>query len=305
VSVTAVPADRRTARLAAGALVVVMAVWGSTFALSKDLLERLPVTDYLGPRFLLAAAVVVLVRPRLLRSLTPDMLSTGAWLGLIYAVGQLLQFQGLLHTAPTVSAFVVSLYVVFTPLLSAVLLRARPDRTTLLATVLAVAGVAAMSLRGWTFGTGEALTGVSAALYAAHILAMARWARPGQAFPLTFVQLVTIGMVLTAVASTDGIQLPQGGDVPAFLYLAVIAAAGALLVQTWAQARLSSAHAAVLMVLEPVWAAAFGVMLWSEAVDLRTVLGGALILGAMVLVVMGPRADELDDAIVEPPPVHP
>lgn len=304
-TVTAAPADRRTGRLAAGALVAVTAVWGSTFALSKDLLERLPVLDYLGPRFLLAAAVVVLVRPQLLRSLTPDMWSTGAWLGLIYAAGQLLQFEGLLRTAPTVAAFVVSLYVVFTPLLAAVLLRARPDRMTLLATVLAFAGVAAMSLRGWAFGMGESLTVISAGLYAAHILAMARWARPGQAFPLTFVQLVTIGVVLTTVASIDGIQLPRSGDLPAFLYLAVIAAAGALLVQTWAQARLSSAHAAVLMVLEPVWAAAFGVVLWSEALDLRTLLGGALILGAMVLVVARPGAEKLDDAIAEPPPAHP
>lgn len=304
-TLTAVPLDRRTQRLAAGALVLVTAVWGSTFALSKDLLERLPVTDYLGPRFLLAALVVVLARPSLVRSLTPDMLSTGAWLGLIYAAGQLLQFQGLLHTAPTVSAFVVSLYVVFTPLLAAVILRARPDRTTLLATALAVGGVAAMSLRGWTFGSGEALTVVSAVLYAAHILAMARWARPGQAFPLTFVQLVTIGVVLTLMASTDGIQLPRSSDVPAFLYLAVVAAAVALLVQTWAQARLSSSHAAVLMVLEPVWAAAFGVALWSEAVDLRTVLGGVLILAAMVLVVARPRGSGLDDALVEPPPAHP
>lgn len=297
--------ERRTHLTAAFALIGVTAVWGSTFGVSKDLLERLPVTDYLGLRFLLAAAVVVLVRPRLLSSLTPDVLTTGAWLGLIYAAGQWLQFQGLLHTAPTVSAFVVSLYVVFTPLLSAVLLRARPDRVTLLATALAVGGVAAMSLRGWAFGTGETLTVLSAALYAVHILAMARWARPGQAFPLTFVQLVTIGVVMTAVGSTDGIQLPQRGDVPAFLYLTVVAAAGALLVQTWAQARLSSAQAAVLMVLEPVWAAAFGVALWSETVDLRTILGGALILGGMVLIVARPRGDRLDGAIVEPPPAHP
>jgi drug/metabolite transporter (DMT)-like permease len=285
--------------------VVVTAVWGSTFALSKDLLERLPVTDYLGPRFLLAAAVVVVVRPRLLRSLGSDTIVTGAALGGIYAAGQLLQFQGLLHTAPTVSAFVVSLYVVFTPLLAALLLRARLGPTTLVATAVAVAGVATMSLRGWSFGTGEALTVVSAALYAAHILAMARWARPGQAFPLTFVQLVTIGVLLTGVAARDGVQLPRGGDVPAFLYLAVVAAGGALLVQTWAQARLSSSHAAVLMVLEPVWAAAFGVALWNETLDLRTVLGGALILSAMVLVVARPGADRLDEAIVEPPPVHP
>ncbi|GAA1916676.1 DMT family transporter [Nocardioides marmoribigeumensis] len=304
-TLTAVRADRRTARVAAGALVVVTAVWGSTFGLSKDLLERLPVTDYLGPRFLLAAAVVVLVRPQLVRSLTPETLVSGAGLGVLYAVGQLLQFQGLLHTAPTVSAFVVSLYVVFTPLLAAVLLRVRPGRTTMVATGLAVAGVATMSLRGWSFGTGEVLTVVSAALYAAHILAMAARARPGQAFPLTFVQLVTIGALLTVAAAGDGVQLPAGADVPAFLYLAVVAAGGALLVQTWAQARLSSSHAAVLMVLEPVWAAVFGVVLWAESVDARTLLGGALILAAMVLVVARPGADRLDEALVEPSPAHP
>lgn len=304
-TLTAVPTARRTARLAAGALVVVTAVWGSTFALSKDLLERLPVTDYLGLRFLLAALVVVLMRPQLLRSLTPTLLVTGGWLGLLYAAGQLLQFQGLLSTAPTVSAFVVSLYVVFTPLISAVLLRTRPDRITMGATALAFGGVGFMSLRAWEFGTGEALTVVSAALYAAHILAMARWARPGEAFGLTFVQLVTIGVVLTAVAAADGIEVPRGGDIPVFLYLAVVAAGGALLVQTWAQARLSSANAAVIMVLEPVWAAFFAVALWSDAVDVRTIVGGALIVGAMVLVVARPRVPGLDEAIVEPPPAHP
>lgn len=302
---TTVRTDRRTARLAVGALVVVTAVWGSTFALSKDLLERLPVTDYLGLRFLLAAAVVVLVRPQLLRSVTPAMLSTGVWLGLLYAVGQVLQTEGLIATAPTVAAFVVSLYVVFTPLLNAMLLRVRPDLVTTAATALAIGGVAVMSLRGSAFGTGEALTAVSAALYAAHILAMARWAKPGQAFGLTFVQLVTIGVVLTLAAARDGIQLPGRTDVPAFLYLAIVAAGGALLIQTWAQARLSSANAAVIMVLEPVWAAAFGVALWSERVDLRTLLGGALILAAMVMVVVQPRANQLDQALVEPPPVHP
>lgn len=303
-TVTAVHADRRAVRLAAVALVAVTAVWGSTFALSKDLLDRLPVTDYLGLRFLTAAAVVLLVRPSLLRALSPHTVRTGVWLGLIYAVGQVLQFFGLLHTAPTVSAFVVSMYVVFTPLLAAVLLRSVPDRATVAATLLATVGVAAMSLRGWAFGGGEALTVVSAVLYAAHILAMSRWARPGEAFALTFVQLVTMGVALTLVAAVDGVQLPTGGDLPAFLYLAVVAAGLALLVQTWAQARVTSGQAAVLMVLEPVWAAFFGVLLWSERVDLRTLLGGALILASMALVLARPRG-RLGEQIVEAPPVHP
>jgi drug/metabolite transporter (DMT)-like permease len=59
------------------------------------------------------------------------------------------------------------------------------------------------------------------------------------------------------------------------------------------------------MVLEPVWAAAFGVALWNETVDVRTVLGGALILSGMVLVVARPKGEALDRALIEPPPAHP
>lgn len=301
-TITAVPTDRRTVRLAGLALIGVTAVWGSTFALSKDLLERLPVTDYLGLRFLTAAAVVLLVRPGLLRSLSPDTLRTGMWLGVIYSVGQLLQFFGLLHTAPTVSAFVVSMYVVFTPLLAGLLTRSAPHRVTVVATGVATLGVAVMSLRGWGFGAGEAITLVSAAIYAVHILATSRWARPGEAFPLTFVQLVTMGVCLTTVGSVDGLEAPAASDFPAFLYLAVLAAALALLVQTWAQARLTSGQTAVLMVLEPVWAAFFGIVAWRESLEVRTLVGGTLILSAMLLVIARPETEPVGDTAV---PAHP
>lgn len=299
---TAVRTDRRTLRSAALGLVGVTAVWGSTFGMSKDLLERMPVTDYLGPRFLIAALALVLVRPGLLRGLDRRTMRTGTWLGLLYAGAQLLQYEGLTRTAPTVAAFVVSMYVVFTPLLVGVLTRSAPDRVTVIATGLATFGVAAMSLRGWALGVGEAITVVSAAVYAVHILALARWACPGEAFPLTFVQLVAMGVCLTAVASVDGLTVPEASDVPTFLYLAVLAAALVLLVQTWAQARLSSSHAAVLMVLEPVWAAAFGIVVWQESLELRTFIGGALILAAMLLVVARPEAEAVGATAV---PAHP
>ncbi|MBO9521771.1 MAG: DMT family transporter [Nocardioidaceae bacterium] len=256
--------------------------------MSKDLLERSGVLDYLGVRFLLAAAVLALVRPGLLVRLDRHTVRAGAGLGVVYTVAQALQFLGLKQTAPTVSAFVVAMYVVFTPLLAAVVLRRRPDRTSVLATALATVGVAAMSLRGWAIGPGELLTLVAAVLYAVHILAVGAWARAGAAFELAFVQLLTMGVLFTVVAAPGGIDVPQGRDWPAFVYLSVGAAAVALLVQTWAQAHLDPARAAVLMVLEPVWAALFAFALWHEALGLRTLAGATLVLAAMVIVITRP-----------------
>lgn len=275
-------------RLAALALVAVTAVWGSTFALSKDLLGRLPVADYLGPRYLVGATVLVLLCPRLLRAMTPHTMVVGVGLGALYAVAQLLQFHGLATTAPTVSAFVVAMYVVFTPLLAALLPGRGVDRLTWIAVVVATVGVAVMSLRGWALGVGEALTLVSALLYAVHILALGRWARRGEALAVTFLQLATMGVLLTALGAADGLVLPGRADVPLFLYLALVAGTVTLLVQTWAQGHVASGHAAVLMVLEPVWAAVFAVLVWHEALDGRTLVGSALVLAAMLMIVIRP-----------------
>jgi len=305
VTLTAASTGTRTTRAAALALIGVAAVWGSTFGLSKDLLERIPVADYLGPRYLVAAGVLVAVRPGLLRTLGPGTVGVGVGLGLLYAAAQLMQFHGLERTAPTVAAFIVSLYVVFTPLLAAVLLRRRMERVALGAAALATLGVAAMSLRGWTFGAGEALTLVAAAVYAIHILALGRWARPGEALALTFVQLVTMGLVLTAVGAADGLVLPGAPDLLAFGYLAVGAGTLTLLVQTWAQGHLDAGRAAVLMVLEPVWAAAFGVLLWSESLESRTLVGAALVLLATLLVVARPGDRLATTSLTEPTPAHP
>lgn len=299
-SLLATPTDRRSLVVAALALIGVTAIWGSTFSMSKDLLTRMSVTDFLGLRFVVAAAVILAVRPGSVRRMDRRSLDLGIRLGLIYAVAQLLQFVGLQRTAATVSAFVVSMYVVLTPFLSAALLRTSIDRRAVVASLTAGVGVAVMSLRGWALGTGELLTLVAAALYAVHIIAMSRWTTSATAFPLTFVQLLTMGVVFTAVASIDGVTLPRGGDWIVFGYLTVVAAAVALLVQTWAQAHLGPSQAAVLMVLEPVWAAFFGVAVFGESLGARTVVGGILVLVAMLVVISRPAAPPM-----EPQPVHP
>ncbi len=299
-SVQATPTDRRALTTAALALIAVTAIWGSTFSMSKDLLTRMSVTDFLGLRFLGAATVILAVRPGLVRRMDRRCLDLGIRLGLCYAVAQLLQFVGLQRTAATVSAFVVSMYVVFTPFLSAALLRTPIDRRAVIASVTAGVGVAFMSLRGWALGPGELITLLAAALYAVHIVAMSRWTTPASAFPLTFVQLLTMGVVFTLIASVDGVTFPHGRDWVVFSYLTVVAAAVALLVQTWAQAHLGSSQAAVLMVLEPVWAAFFGFAVFGEALGVRTAMGGALVLIAMLVVISRPTGPP-----VEPQPVHP
>jgi len=280
------------------------AAWGSTFFLIKDVVTRLPVTDLLALRFALGSAALILVAGRQLR-MTLGTLRGGVLLGLLYGVGQILQTVGLAHTSASVSGFITGLYVVATPLLGALLLRLRVGATTWVATGLATLGLGVLSLSGFSVGYGELLTLLSALVYAGHILAMARVSGPGSALSLSVVQLVVVTLVCTAAACWPGsgagfgVQLPtSGSDWLAVLYLAVVAGALPMVLQTWAQARIEPARAAVVMAMEPVWAAAFAVLLGGERVTLRMLAGGAAILSAMYLVELAPRRDRIDPAPV-------
>ena len=70
--------------------------------------------------------------------------------------------------------------------------------------------------------------------------------------------------------------------------MALVAGAAALVVQTWAQARLAPTRAAVVMTMEPVFAGAFAVLFGGEVLTGRVLLGGGIVLLAMYLVELGP-----------------
>jgi drug/metabolite transporter (DMT)-like permease len=71
--------------------------------------------------------------------------------------------------------------------------------------------------------------------------------------------------------------------------MAVVAGAFAMLAQTWAQAHLAPTRAAIIMTMEPVFAAGFAVALGGEVLTGRMLVGGSLVLAAMLLVELAPR----------------
>jgi drug/metabolite transporter (DMT)-like permease len=283
-----VPRPRRpqpaSSTLAVAALVGVTLSWGSTFPLLKDLTTRVPTPDLLAVRFAVATAVLLALRPTALRGLSRRAASRGAGLGLVYGIAQILQTLGLQHTSAAVSGFVTSGYVVMTPVLGALLLRRRVPRVVWAAVAVSTVGLAVLSLRGLAVGPGELITLVSAAVFALHILGLGAWATSRDAYGLTVVQLAVVTAVCALAAAPGGVALPRtGGDVLVVGYLALVAGAAALVVQTWAQAHIAPERAAVVMTLEPLWAAGFAVVLGGEALGPRVGVGGALVLVAMLL----------------------
>lgn len=283
----------RVTLLATAALLAMTACWGSTFFLIHDLLDRMPVLDFLAVRFAVATVVMLVVAPRTVLRLDAQRRRLAVVLGCLYGVGQILQTLGLATTAASVSGFITGMYVVCTPLFAAVLLRTRINRLTWVAVLLAVVGLGVLTLgglSGLSLGYGETLTLLSAFCYALHIVGLGAWSRERDAIGMSIVQIGVIAILCTVAALPGGIALPHtGADWLSVVYMALFAGAAALLGQTWAQAHLAPTRSAIIMSMEPVFAAFFAVLLGGESVTVRMLLGGGLVLSAMLIVELLPR----------------
>ena len=283
-------AERRTTLLATLALLAMTACWGSTFFLIKDLLDRVPTLDFLAVRFAVAAVAMLLVAPRAIAGLSPVVRRHAIVLGVLYGAAQILQTAGLAHTPASVSGFITGMYVVLTPLFAAWILHTRIGAITWAAVVLATLGLGVLTLGGFSLGYGEAITLVSAFLYALHIVGLGAWSTPRDALGMSILQISVIATICFVATVPDGVVLPDNGrDWLSLVYMAIFAGALAMLGQTWAQAHLPPTRTAIIMSMEPVFAATFAVALGGEGVTSRLLIGGAMVLAAMLVVELVPR----------------
>jgi len=249
-----------------------------------------PTLDFLAVRFAIAGVVMFAIAHRSVLALPRQVLRRAVVVGGIYGVAQILQTAGLAHTAASVSGFITGMYVVCTPLLAAVLLKTPISRVTWAAVALATAGLGVLTLQGFSVGYGEALTFVASVLYALHIVSLGAWSTARDALGMSVVQLLVIAVICLLATAPDGVVLPPSArDWAAVVYMAMVAGALALVAQTWAQSQLTPTRTAIVMSMEPVFAAFFAVLLGGEGVTCRMLLGGAMVLAAMLVVELRPQ----------------
>lgn len=272
--------------LAPWALLAVAAMWGISFVWMKDILDQQDVYSFLVSRFVVAALTMVIFNPRMLRRLNREILSKGFLIGTALGLGYIFQTLGLERTTPAITGFITGLYVVLTPLIAALVLRERLNWQAWLYIVLATLGLAVLSISGWSIGTGEFFVLISALLFAIHILLLGRWSRRFDAYALTFVQLTTCALVSAIPASVNGFAAPPDTQVWLVVsFTAIFATFFAFVIQTWSQARISATKVAVILTMEVVFAALFSVALGAEPLTWRIIIGGSMVLVAMIAIV--------------------
>jgi drug/metabolite transporter (DMT)-like permease len=292
------------------ALVSLALMWGTSHVITKDILATHSPAFYTSARFGVAALCFAAMFAGHLRRSGKNEIKQGVLLGLCSFAGIAFYVVGLVFTQASKAGFITGLYLVFTPLLAFVLFRSRPTRDHLVGLAIAILGFILLSFpRGSeSFNWGDLLVLMAGVAWASHIAATSAFASKSDVRTLAAVQVITVAVLAMAVNFSlrqagmetrpnpiDGRFLIQIG------YMAIMVTFVAALVQTWAQGRVSSTHAAILYALEPVTAAVFAYLAFGEKLSLGRGAGAALIVAGVMVsrLKLASRASVRSDKILD------
>jgi len=301
----ALKSTERERQIAIFALLAVTLVWGATFVWMKQALDALEyekselgtngvVATLVFARFAIAALMMLLFFKKARASLNDKQIwQDGLVLGILMFVAYLSQMIGLDDIDPSVSAFLTSLYVVFTAIISSVYNFRLPTKIMILGVALATFG--AGFIQGpphLTWGIAEFITVFCALLFALHILFTQHITtrRDPVAVSTTSFIVVTICSALTVFLLGDGTNQEQWrlifseGVIIPVLLLGIGGSFFCLLFLNMYQRYLHPIQAAIIYALEPVWATIYGLQLnmvdWSMWILIG---GGALFVGNIIV----------------------
>jgi drug/metabolite transporter (DMT)-like permease len=244
--------------------------------------------DFLGSRFLIAALLMALIRPRQIYKISLADLKAGVPLGILLAAGFITQTIGLELTTAAISGFLTGLYVVLTPVFGWLIYKTRVNKKLGIAIFFALSGLAILSGTAnseLSFQIGQIWLIACAVVFALHITLLGKYSQGRDSYNLAFIQIATVGALCLLVGSLDGYSAPPSPEVWfAILFTAVFATVIAFWVQTWAQSVLDSARVALLLTSEVAYAAIIAVAVGQEVLSLSAVIGGSLMVTAMLIV---------------------
>ncbi len=266
--------------------------WGSTFIIVKKSIEMMPTFAFLSLRFFLASLLLtVLVAPRF-KKINRKLLFDGIILGVALFLAYAFQTVALMYAKASVVGFLTGLNVVMVPIMSALLIKKPPTIYSQIGVVLALIGVALLSLNeGFTVSKGDWLGIICAFFVSVHIILTDRFSRIHDTYLLTTVEIWVLALLstITSLLSEPYLIPPQFNSylVVSLVITAVFATVYAFIIQTTMQKYTTPTKTALIFTMEPVMSAIFAYLLGGEVLTLRGYIGAFTIFTGIIVAEFG------------------
>ncbi len=285
------------------ALLLATFFWGSSFIPVKYLvgIVNIPPYELLAIRFGIVAVMlfpIMLLRLKHLSMLpfgsplepkhegTSVIVRSAIVLSILLFSGMAFQTIGMKYTSATNSAFVTGLNVVFVPIFLSLLGHHKPGFQLWVCVLIALVGLAIFSLTPqWTINYGDFLVFFCAIIFSFHVIYTTRFTTlydPILLLSFQFILVSVVNMVFSfCLERRQWIQPDLHGWIN-ILYLSIVTTGIAGLLQAHFQRFTETTRAALIYVMEPVFAALLGFLILHEHLTGRQWFGALLILFAMV-----------------------
>ncbi|KGQ70517.1 hypothetical protein A1D23_01615 [Chelonobacter oris] len=274
-------------------LLMVTMLAALSWLFSKYALLELPPAGFIGVRFFIAALLFLPFACPQLKHLSNVQLKNALTVGICFSLFQFLWVQGMNHAENIgEGAFIVSLSMLLAPLISWTLFRHRLQYMFWFCLPLAGGGLFLLaSETGLAFSQGNGLFLLSSLMLATFFVLNNQFSKSVPALSLATIQLAMAGLSC-GVFSLGFETWPQTVSGAAWGWVAAnifLATGFRYLLQAIGQRRSQITNAAIIMILEPVWALLLGVALLSEVITWQKALGCFLILTALFVYRLQPQ----------------
>ena len=268
-------------------LLIVTLLAAAGWIFSKEALVGLPPLLFIGARFLMAGLLLAAAGWRPIRAMTAGELKQSLGLGLLFAGAMAFWIMGLEYGAHVgEGAFITSLGVVLVPVVARWFFKDRPPRSTWVALPVAIVGFGCLSLNhGFRPEPGQLFYLASALFFSVLFNFNSRVVGRIPAMALTAIQLIMVGLVSLIISAPLEVW-PQAVTVEIVGWLVasiLLATCLRFFFQLHAQGLTSPSHAAVIMMLEPIWTALLAAYWFSERMSAIQFVGCALIFIALLI----------------------
>lgn len=254
---------------------------------SKESLAGLPPFLFVGTRFMLAGLVLAAFSWSQLRSLDRGALGRAALAGGLFAAAMSLWILGLQYGRHLgEGAFIASLGIVLVPVFARIFFAERPPASTWVALPVALLGFACLSLaHGFRIEPSQWFFFGAALIFAFLFNLNSHVVRGVPVLALSSIQVLIVG-ALALPASALFESWPAAVSTSILFWLlasAIIATTLRFLVQLHGQSLTTPSHAAVILMLEPVWTALVAAWWFGESMSAMQLAGCGLIGLALVI----------------------
>ncbi|MDX1301241.1 DMT family transporter [Photobacterium sp.] len=268
-------------------LVVTTMLAAAGWIFSKQAIQGLPPFGFIGSRFVLASLFLLPFSYQALRKVSRGDLVRAMSVGCLLGSALLLWIYAI-SVSDTLGegAFIMSLSMLFVPLVAWPLFKQRPPRMFWLSLPIAIAGLVLLSsASGWQQSASQIWFVLAAVMLAVHFNFNSRFAQRIPTLLLTSIQLFVTG-VMGLVASLSFETWPEQISIDIWGWFAMsvlLATSLRYVMQTSGQKHTTAANAAIIMVLEPVWTVVLSMLWYGEQMPINKLLGCAMILCALLV----------------------